>query len=139
MTAPLLLALAAAGRDVIPVRGWGGALAGGVVAAGAIVFGDSFAAVGATWAIGATLALPPMLYIAGAAGFGLVVATWVTRDAARPLVAALVLLAVAGIQPAVIHHSLTALLALAVLACPSVAAPLSADTEKGIENGPVAP
>ena len=96
-------------------RAWVVAGACAVVVAGGLTFQPGFTSLGAIWVVGVTLALPPVFYIAAAAAAGLLVAGWSRSPASRPLAAAVLLLTAAGIQPQVLHHNLTALLALAVL------------------------
>jgi hypothetical protein len=69
----------------------------------------------ALWATGAMLWLPALLYVAAAAAAGYLFVGWVVDRATRHLAAALILLLVAGIEPTLLHHSLTALLALVTL------------------------
>jgi hypothetical protein len=69
----------------------------------------------ALWATGAMLWLPTLLYVAAAAAAGYLFVGWVVDRATRHLAAALILLLVAGIEPTLVHHSLTALLALVTL------------------------
>ncbi len=70
------------------------------------------------WASGATLWMPSAVYICAGAAIGLLLATWLPDRSTRHLAAGLVLLAVAGIEPALVHHNLTALVALLALAVP---------------------
>lgn len=70
------------------------------------------------WASGATLWMPSLLYIAAGAAIGLLLAAWLPDRSTRHLAAGLVLLAVAGIEPTLVHHNLTALVALLALAVP---------------------
>ncbi|MFQ5966100.1 MAG: hypothetical protein ACE5MI_00650 [Acidimicrobiia bacterium] len=95
---------------------WTVAAGSAIVVAGALTFQPGFAAIGAIWALGATLSLPPLLYIAAAGAIGLLVAGWSASPATRPLAAAVVLFGTAGIQSQVLHHDLTAIVALSVLA-----------------------
>jgi len=69
----------------------------------------------ALWATGAMLWLPTLLYVAAAAAAGYLFVGWVVDRATRHLAAALILLLVAGIEPTLVHHSLTALLAIVTL------------------------
>jgi len=70
----------------------------------------------ALWASGATLWMPSVVYIGAGAAVGLLLATWLPERPTRHLAAGLVLLAVAGIEPTLIHHNLTALVAMLALA-----------------------
>ena len=98
----------------------------GVLAAVLLARHPDYAAIISTWAVGATLALPPFAYIAAASCTGLLAVEWLREPETRPLAVGLVLLATAALQPAVVHHNLTAALALAVLASPA-AVPLRRD------------
>lgn len=69
----------------------------------------------ALWTSGATLWMPSVVYIAAGAAVGMLVTSWLPVRSTRHLAAGLVLLAVAGIEPALIHHNLTALVALLAL------------------------
>jgi hypothetical protein len=74
----------------------------------------------ALWAAGATLWLPALFYVVAAAAGGYLMASSVSNRAARPLVAALILVVVAGLEPNLLHHSVTAMLALVTLGTTSV-------------------
>jgi hypothetical protein len=74
----------------------------------------------ALWATGAMLWLPSLAYVGAAAAVGYVLAAWLSDPARRHLSAGLVLLAVAGVEPVLVHHSVTALLAFATLGAGSV-------------------
>lgn len=69
-------------------------------------------ALGAT---GAILWLPSLVYVAAAAAAGFLLVSWLSDSTTRHLAAALVLLLVAGVEPTLIHHNVTALLALVTL------------------------
>lgn len=90
-----------------------GLTAGALIAAAALV-SDRTPLV-ALWATGATLWMPSIVYIGAGAAAGLLVATWLPDRSTRHLAAGLALLAVAGIEPALLHHNVTALVALLAL------------------------
>jgi len=69
----------------------------------------------ALWAAGAMLWLPSLVYVGAAAAATYVLANSVSDRSTRPISVALVLLLVAGVEPTLVHHSLTALLALVTL------------------------
>ncbi len=118
VAAPALLAVELVRRRRPPALAWATAAAVSLVTAAALVSSPSYTAITATWATGVTLSLPVPLYIMSAGAAALVVATWLTRPRAPLLVAGFVLFVVAGTQPAVVHHNLTAVLALMLLATP---------------------
>ncbi len=89
-------------------------LAIGAVVAAAALATDRTALV-ALWAAGATLWMPSLVYICAGGAAGVLVANSLPDRATRPLVAGLALLAVAGLEPALIHHNVTALVGLLVL------------------------
>ncbi len=97
-------------------RAWIGAAIGGLLVASALIAQPGYTALAALWAWGAPLSLPPFAYMLAGAAAGLLLAAWLDDPARRHLAAALVLLAVAGLTPALVHHNLTAVLAVAVLA-----------------------
>ena len=66
-------------------------------------------------ATGVMLWLPSLFYVAAGGAAGLVLATGFVHRATRYLSGALVLMVVAGIEPDLVHHNVTALLALIVL------------------------
>ena len=127
---PILLALAIA-RGRMRWATVGAAVAVSLIAAAMLIASPSYAAILSTWAVGVTLSLPMPLYAAaaGAAGFVLVAATADPRI--RGLSVGLVLLAVAGAQPSLIHHNITAVLALVLLASPQLMA--GQNSEAGVE------
>lgn len=73
----------------------------------------------ALWASGATLWMPSLVYIGAGAAVGLLLAKWLPNRSTRHLPAGLALLAVAGIEPTLVHHNVTALVALLALAAPT--------------------
>jgi hypothetical protein len=73
----------------------------------------------ALWASGATLWMPSLVYIGAGATVGLLLAKWLPNRSTRHLAAGLALLAVAGIEPTLVHHNVTALVALLALAAPT--------------------
>jgi hypothetical protein len=66
-------------------------------------------------ATGAMLWLPSLVYVGAAAAVGYVLASWVSGRTARHIPLALVLLLAAGVEATLVHHSVTALLALVTL------------------------
>lgn len=94
-------------------RSVAGLTIGATVAAVALVSPNT--ALVALWASGATLWMPSVVYIGAGAALGLLLATWLPERSTRHLAAGLVLLAVAAIEPTLIHHNLTALVALLAL------------------------
>ena len=133
VTVPILLAFALLQERRPPRGAWVTAVAASVLSAALLAREPSYTAILSTWATGATLSLPPFLYIFAAGCAALVLASSLSERSSHHLAAGLVLLAVAGVQPALVHHNLTALLALALLATPPVrrlvaarAAPLDA-------------
>ena len=90
-------------------------LFGGIAAAitaTAITVVPDYTAILSVWAAGVTLSLPPVAYILAAGCVGVLLATWLPDSGSRHLAAALVLVLVAGLQPVVVHHNITALVAL---------------------------
>ena len=73
----------------------------------------------ALWASGATLWMPSLVYIGAGAALGLLLINWLPNRSMRHLAAGLALLAVAGIEPTLVHHNVTALVALLALAAPT--------------------
>lgn len=73
----------------------------------------------ALWASGATLWMPSLVYIGAGAAVGLLLTKWLPNRSTRHLAAGLALLAVAGIEPTLVHHNVTALVALLALAAPT--------------------
>ncbi|MEZ4503617.1 MAG: hypothetical protein R3C39_13405 [Dehalococcoidia bacterium] len=134
--APVLFAVALV-RGHSPTRGsWIGGAAAGLFVASLLARRPDYAAIISSWAVGVTLSLPPFIYIVSAACAGLVAIEWLHAPATRPLAAGLVLLAAAALQPAVVHHNLTAVLALVVLAMLPAAetTPLVSRTPSGRER-----
>ena len=60
-----------------------------------------------------------LVYVGAGAAVGLLLAKWLTNRSTRHLAAGLALLAVAGIEPTLVHHNVTALVALLALAAPT--------------------
>jgi hypothetical protein len=118
---PVLFALAYMRWRSPSGAAWAAAAGAGLLVAALLARQPDYAAIVSTWAVGATLSLPPFLYIVAATCTALVTVDWLREPATRPLAAGLVLLAVAALQPGVVHHNLTAVLALALLATPLVA------------------
>ncbi len=67
------------------------------------------------WATSVTMSLPAVLYVAAFGGVAFVILTWLRCAETRQLGVGLCLLVVAGLQPQVLHHELTALLGLTLL------------------------
>lgn len=116
--APLGFAIALIRSQSQPPAAWYSAVAAGLIAAIAISAGPDYAAIMSLWAVGATLSLPPVLYVVSAGCVGFLLGSWLRHASTRHLAAGLVLLAVAGVQPAIVHHNLTALVAVLLLAMP---------------------
>jgi hypothetical protein len=111
-------AVATSARGNVPHAAWIAAVAASALAAAILARDPANAAILSRWAFGATLSLPTVLYIAAAASGALALVTWLLDPASRHLAAGLVLVAVAGAQPAYVHHNLTLLFAAALLALP---------------------
>jgi len=90
----------------------------GAVVAAAALLSDRTPLV-ALWASGATLWMPSLVYIGAGAALGLLLSNWLPNRSMRHLAAGLALLAVAGIEPTLVHHNVTALVALLALAAPT--------------------
>ena len=69
--------------------------------------------------LGFTLSLPPVLYLAGFGAMTFAAVSWAERPDTRHLAAGLALLLVAGLQPQALHHGITAILGLVLLATPT--------------------
>jgi hypothetical protein len=67
------------------------------------------------WGTGMTMSLPPVLYLLAFACASFAALTWLGLPNTRHLGVALILLVVAGAQPQVVHHNLTALVALTLM------------------------
>jgi hypothetical protein len=113
VVALFLFAASVAGWSRRSVIGLG---TGAIVAAAALV-SDRTPLI-ALWASGATLWMPSLVYIGAGAAVGLLLANWLPNRSTRHLAAGLALLAVAGIEPTLVHHNVTALVALLALAAP---------------------
>ncbi len=119
VAAPVLAAIWVVGTRRTGAGAWLAAAAVGGLAGIALTVRLDTTAMAATWALGITLALPAAAYVAAAAAAGLVVATWAADPARRLRLAGVALLAVAGLQPAAVHHCLTAVLAVVLLSLPA--------------------
>lgn len=95
---------------------WGAATVAALGAGAFLGAEPGYAGLVSIWATGSTLALPAFAYVLSATCVGLLLTHGLRRTPTRHLAAGLVLLAVAGVQPAVAHHNLTALFALLLLA-----------------------
>jgi hypothetical protein len=82
------------------------------------------------WTVGATMSLPPVLYLGAFWAFALATLSWASSTQTRHLAIALCLLLVAGLQPQALHHGLTALLGLALL---SLGGPASSRWDQKME------
>jgi hypothetical protein len=122
LAALALLALLMARRGSAPSFAFVVAALGAVGAAAVLAREPSSAAILSMWAVGATLSLPVALYIAAGGCSAFVLAASLPEPGARHLAVGVLLLTVAGIQPSFVHHNLTAVLALAVLAEPVLTA-----------------
>lgn len=112
---PVLIAIALARLSHPSQLTWVVTAVGAMTAAMALTFSPFYTAILSTWATGVTLALPVPLYIVGAGAAGFVLATALSDRRYRMLGIGLLLLAVAGAQPTLVHHNITAVLALVVL------------------------
>lgn len=112
---PVLLALGLVARRSVTPAGWAAAIGGATLAFGAMA-GSPYAAIVSNWATGVTLSLPPAVYVVSAGAAAMVLFTWLRRPETRLAAAGLVLFGVGGTQPAVIHHNLTAILGVLLLA-----------------------
>ena len=136
MLAPIALAVELVRRESPSTLAWSVALLGGLAVSAALARSPSYVAITSLWATGVTLSLSPVLYVIAAACAALVMTTWLSRPATRHLAAGLALLVVAGPQPAVVHHNLTAVLALVLLASPPLAG-RAASLDESLEAPPV--
>ncbi|GAB4325662.1 MAG: hypothetical protein Kow0010_08320 [Dehalococcoidia bacterium] len=123
---PVVLAAGLAARGGVTRLGWAAAGAGAAVSLVAIA-GSPYTAIVSNWATGVTLSLPAGVYVISAGAAAMVLATWLRCPGTRLQAAGMVLFAVGGTQPAVIHHNLTAILGLLLLAG---AVPALAATER---------
>lgn len=87
----------------------------GLLAAAAYAREPATAAILSLWAVGVTLSLPPVLYLLGLVAAVYAAAAWLPAGERRHLGLGVLLLLVAGVQPEVLHHQLTALLGLTLL------------------------
>lgn len=94
-----------------------------IVAGGAALIGTAivavepdYSAILSAWAVGVTLSLPAPLYIIAGAAAAFTLVSWSDDPSTRQLAIGFVLLMVAGVHVSVLHHNLTALAALALLA-----------------------
>jgi hypothetical protein len=130
VAAPVALAISVVRRGVHSRRAWRMAAIGGIAVAVTLVFAPEYLAIMTLWASGVTLSLPQFTYVVAAACLGLVVGEWSAKGSSRHLAAGIVLVAVAGVTPTVVHHNLTAVAGLALLAVPSLQSALPAPSEK---------
>ncbi|MCP3974552.1 MAG: hypothetical protein GY720_08680 [bacterium] len=96
---------------------WVAGLAG-LITATTLATQPGHAAIMSLWATGLTLTLSPFVYVIAAMGLAAALAEWTTSVATRHWVAGLTLLAVVGVSPAMMHHNLGAVFAVALLALP---------------------
>ena len=116
---PPLLAAGLLVRTSPPRAAWLAAGGMSLVASAALASSPSYTAILSAWSTGVTLSLPVPLYIAAAGCAAFVLVSWLAEPSSRHLAAGLVLLAVAGVHPAVVHHNITAVLTLLLLATPA--------------------
>lgn len=116
---PILLALAIA-RGRVPGAAIVAALTVALLATLTMVGSPAYAAILSTWAVGVTLSLPLPFYIAAAGASAFVLARSAVDQRIRGLGVGLVLFAVAGAHPSLIHHNITAALALVLLSSPEL-------------------
>lgn len=112
---PVLIALALTRPPLPSQLTWVATAAGATAATAALVFSPFYSAILSTWATGVTLALPVPLYVVGAGAAGFVLAAALSDRRYRMFGTGLLLLAVAGAQPTLVHHNITAILALVAL------------------------
>jgi hypothetical protein len=86
-----------------------------VLAVAAYAREPSTVAIVSLWATGVTMSLPAVLYLAAFGAIVSAVYAWLPRPETRHLGIAAVLLAVSGLQPQVLHHEVTAIVALTLL------------------------
>jgi hypothetical protein len=122
VVALVLFGVVAARSGTLEKVSWWVAAGVGAAAAVALASQPGYAAILSLWVAGITLALPPLTYVAAAASFGLVLAHWIRSPETRHLAAGVVLLVAAGIAPVMVHHNLTAIVGLALLATPAIIA-----------------
>lgn len=116
VAAAISLAVGVARNGPAAQWAWTAAIGSGVVAAALLVYAPGYTAIVALWSTGVTLSLPPAGYILAIAGLGLVLTEWLADQDTRVLAAGLLLVMVAGITPVVLHHNLTALAGVGLLA-----------------------
>jgi len=108
----------------------------GVVAAtlavGLILARPGVTAMLSTWALGATLSLPLIIYAVAAAGSGMLAVGAITGGKVRWTAAGVILLWTAGPAPTAVHHNLTALLGLFLIAMSSDVSHEAADDQTGV-------
>lgn len=103
-------------RSMVGRFTWVAAGAGAVAMWAALAVRSPEMAMLSTWAIGATLAIPALTLVAAAAGWVALAGAAIRRPGLHLVVAGVVLLWVAGVQPTAVHHNLTGLLGVMVLA-----------------------
>lgn len=119
----LLVALIGAGLSALASgaasrAGWTSAVVASVLVAALVARDPASAAILSRWATGVTLSLPPLIYVAAASSATLAIVSWLPDRSSRHLSAAVVLILVAGVQPALVHHNLTLFFAAMLLATP---------------------
>lgn len=122
---PLLLAIELVRRRSPPLGAWFAAVAASLVVAAVLASSPVYTAIVSRWATGVTLSLPVPLYVTAAGALALVLTTCLATASHRLLAVGLVLFVVAGTEPAVVHHNITAVLALALMATSIPEAPPS--------------
>lgn len=98
---------------------WWAAGAAAAIVAALFLAADQYLAMLTLWVVGAPLGLPPIAYVVAAGGAALAAATWWSEPGGRLKVAGLCLILAAGLQPAVVHHSITALIGLMLIVLPA--------------------
>jgi hypothetical protein len=92
-----------------------GAVAGGLAAIASIV-APATVAILALWGVGVTMSFPAPVYILALGAAVSAAATFALDGGTRPLTVAMVLLAVAGLQPTVTQYNVPALIGIGILA-----------------------
>lgn len=121
VAAPVLLVAGVMQRARVSTRAWKAAGIAALVGAAGFAAAPEYLAITTMWASGVTLSLPPVAYIAALFFLTLLVAHWWRISRTRHLAVGIVLVAVAGIMPGVVHHNLTALAGLALLSMAAAA------------------
>ncbi len=129
LAAPVLAAISFAGGGTTRAVRIAGFVAA-AMAAGLMLSRPGFSALLSTWALGATLGLPLIFYVAAAAASGMLAAGAVSDGRVRLIAAGIALLWVAGTAPTAVHHNLSALLGLFLITQGSIGD--GSDDERGV-------